>query len=50
MQKEIHLIRKKDFIHIYPAVHKQALFLNIQSGFKATDLVPLLSERVLLKL
>ena len=50
MQKGIHSVGKEDFIHIYLAVHQQALSsLNIQSGFKATGLVPLLSERILLK-
>ena len=50
MQKGIHSIKREDFIYIYPAVHQQALSsLNIQSGFKATGLVPLLSERILLK-
>ena len=50
MQKEIHSIKKEDFIHIYPAVHQQALSSsNIQSGFAATGLVPLSPERVLSK-
>ena len=51
MQKGIHSVGKEDFIHIYPAVHKQALSSsNIQSGFEATGLVPLSSGRVLSKL
>ena len=48
--KGIYLIGKKDSIHIYPAVHQQALsLLNIQSGFTVTGLVPLLLERVFSK-
>ena len=51
MQKGIHSVGKEDFIHIYPAVHQQALSSsNIQSGFEATGLVPLSSERVLSKI
>lgn len=51
MQKGIHSVGKKDFIYIYPAVHQQALSSsNIQSGFEATGLVPLLPARVLSKL
>ena len=51
MQKGIHSVGKEDFIHIYPVVYKQALSLsNIQSSFKVTGLIPLLSERVLFKL
>ena len=50
IQKGIYLIRKEDFIHIYPAVHQQDLSSsNIKSGFEATSLVPLSSERVLSK-
>ena len=50
IQKGIYLIKKEDFIYIYPAVHQQALSsLNIQSGFEATGLVPLSLERVLSK-
>ena len=50
IQKGIHSVRKEDFIHIYPAVHQQALSSsNIQSGFAATGLVPLSPERVLSK-
>ena len=50
IQKGIHSVGKEDFIHIYPAVHQQALSsLNIQSGFAATGLVPLSPERVLSK-
>ena len=51
IQKGIYSIGKEDFIHIYPAVHQQALSSsNIQSGFEATGLVPLSSERVLSKI
>ena len=51
MQKGIHSVGKEDFIHIYSAVYQQALSSsNIQSGFEATGLVPLLLERVLVKL
>ena len=51
MQKGIYLVGKEDFIHIYPAVHQQALSSsNIQSGLEATGLVPLSPERILSKL
>ena len=51
MQKGIHSVGKEDFIHIYSAVYQQALSSsNIQSGFEATGLVPLSSERVLSKI
>ena len=51
IQKGIYSVRKEDFLHIYPAVHQQALSLsNIKSGFAATGLIPFSPERILLKL
>ena len=51
IQKGIYSIKKEDFLYIYPAVHQQALSSsNIKSGFAATGLVPLSSEKVLSKL
>lgn len=51
IRNEIHFIGKKDFLHIYPAGHQQALSSsNIKSGFAATGLIPPSSEWVLSKL
>ncbi|MGC8200966.1 hypothetical protein, partial [Salmonella enterica] len=42
---------KEGFLHIYPAVHQQALSsLNITSGFSATGLIPFSPERFLSKI
>ena len=49
-QRRINSIKKEDFLYIYPAAHQKALStFNIKSGFAATGLVPLSSERVLSK-
>ena len=50
IQKGTYSVGKEDFLHIYPAVHQQALSSsNIKSGFAAAGLVPFSSERVLSK-
>lgn len=47
IQKGIYTVGKEDFIHIHPAVHKNALSLpNINSGFAATGLFPFSPDRV----
>jgi hypothetical protein len=51
MENRIFLIKKEDFLYIFPSVFKCSISLsNIQSSFAATSLILLLPEKVLSRL